>query len=350
MDFSPKCIPTTIGSYPFKEPGKAIEKIFETLTDMPNWAQLPNLNFRESMYTQYSEGLPCIKIDEAKETIYFDTSVDIYEKLDIFYEKYVEKNIDYFAITKEFSSGFYAFEDYLRNYDLKRIKFLKGQVTGPVSFGLTVTDENKRSALYNEGLVDSIVKCCAMKAAWQITRLKSFSNNIIIFIDEPYLSSFGSAFVNISREQAINYIDEVADTIHEYGGIAGVHCCGNTDWSILMDTRINIINFDAYEYFQGMTLYPEKLKKFFAGGGVLAWGIVPTSEKIKDENTDSILGNFENKINILAEKGFDKVELLDRCLITPSCGMGTLSIDLSNKVLEILKDISEKLRKKYYNT
>jgi len=349
MNFTPKCIATTIGSFPYKEPDKITEKIFETLLDIPNWAQLPNLNFRESMYIQYSEGMPCIVIDENKGTIYFDTSGDIYEKLDIFYEKYVEKDIDYFGITREFSSGFYAFENYLNNQDLGRIKFLKGQVTGPVSFGLTVTDENKRAALYNEGLVDSIVKCCAMKAAWQITRLKRFFQNIIIFIDEPYLSSFGSAFISISREQVIDYINEVTDIIHEYGGIAGVHCCGNTDWSILMDTRVDIINFDAYEYFQGLVLYPEHLQKFFTNGGILAWGIVTTSGKINDENTDTILENFENKINVLSKKGFDKVEILDRCLITPSCGMGTLSINLSDKVLEILNNISTKLREKYYN-
>ena len=350
MDFEPNCIPTAIGSFPSKEPDKITEKIFESLPDIPNWAQLPNLNFRENMYTQYSEGMPCIVIDENKGTIYFDTSGDIYEQLDIFYEKYVEKNIDYFGITKEFSAGFYAFEDYLKTRDFSSVKFLKGQVTGPISFGLTVTDENKRSALYNEELVDSIVKCCAMKAAWQIMRLKKFIQNIIIFIDEPYLSSFGSAFVNISHEQVINYVNEVTDIIHEYGGIAGIHCCGNTDWSILMDTKVDIINFDAYEYFKGIVLYPENLKNFFANGGVLAWGIVPTSEKIKNENIDTIFENFEKKISVLSEKGFDKNELLDKCLITPSCGMGTLSIDLSNKVLDILNKVSAKLRKKYYNT
>src|SRR3989339_1607429 len=200
MDFVPKCMNTAIGSFPNKDPDEITLKIFEALPEIPNWAQLPNLNFKENMYAQYSESMPCIVTDESRGSIYFDTSGDIYEKLDVFYEKYVTKDINYFGITKEHSSGFYAFEKYLENNDLSRVKLLKGQITGPVSFGLTVTDENKRSALYNEGLVDSIVKCCAMKAVWQITKLKRFNKDVIIFIDEPYLSSFGSAFVNISRE------------------------------------------------------------------------------------------------------------------------------------------------------
>lgn len=349
MSFLPKCIATVIGSFPYTEPDAVAQLLLEKLPDAPNWAQLPHLNFRESMYVQYSEGMPCVVIDEEKQKIYFDTTGDTFEKLDVFYEKYVNKDLDYFGISKDYSAGFYAFEKYLQNRDVSRLKYLKGQITGPISFGLTVTDQDKKSIFYNEELVDSLIKCCAMKAAWQIVRLKKYVPNVIIFIDEPYLSSFGSAFINLTREQVIEYLNNVIETIHEYGGLAGIHCCGNTDWSILMDTNVDIINFDAYEYFQGMTLYPENLKNFFSRDGVLAWGIVPSSEKAKNESSDSLLKMFGEKINILSQKGFDRSELLDRCIITPSCGMGSLSVELSEKILDIVNAMSMTLKKKYYN-
>ncbi|MFC1725107.1 hypothetical protein ACFL4T_05735 [candidate division KSB1 bacterium] len=346
MNFIPECSPTAIGSFPFKEPETTVKKIFEKLPEIPVWPQLPNVNFRENMYIQYSEGMPCAVIDDKKELLYFETSGDIFEKLEVFYEKYMEKDLEYFRISPEYSSGFFAFENYLNSNDLSTVKYLKCHITGPVSFGMTVTDENKRSAFYNEALVDAIVKCCAMKAAWQLNRLKKFNKELIMFIDEPYLSAFGSAFVNVSREQVITYINEIVETIHEYGAAAGVHCCGNTDWSILMDSNIDIISFDAYDYFQSMTLYPDHLKKFFSRGGVLAWGIIPTSAKIENENTDSIIKNFEEKVALLSEKGFTKNEILDRCLITPSCGMGSLSAALSDKVLEILSAVSAELKRR----
>ena len=346
MNFIPGCSPTAIGSFPFKEPEETVKRIFEKLPEIPVWPQLPNVNFKENMYIQYSEGMPCAVIDDKKELLYFDTTGDIFEKLEVFYEKYMEKDLDYFGISREYSSGFYAFEDYLENNDLSAVKYLKSHTTGPVSFGMTVTDENKRSAFYNESLVDAIVKCCAMKVAWQLERLKKFNKDMIMFIDEPYLSAFGSAFVNVSREQVINYLNEVAETIGEYGAAAGVHCCGNTDWSILMDSNIDIISFDAYDYFSSMVLYPDHLKKFYERGGALAWGIIPTSSKIENENTGSIVKNFEEKVSLLAGKGFEKSEILDKCLITPSCGMGSLSASLSDKVLEILHDVSAELRKR----
>jgi methionine synthase II (cobalamin-independent) len=287
-------------------------------------------------------------IDEEKERMFFDTTGDVSEKLDIFYEKYVTKDMDYFQISKDFSAGYHTFEHALKKEDLSNRQFLKGQITGPISFGLTVTDQDKKSILYNEELSDSIVKGCAMKALWQVTRLKNYLPNVIIFIDEPYLSSFGSAFINLTREQVIEYLNEVIEVIHEADGVAGIHCCGNTDWSILMDTNVDIINFDAYEYFQGMTLYPEKLKSYFARNGVLAWGVVPSTDKIKNEDSDSLLEFFEKEIDELAQKGFEKSELLDKCIISPSCGMGSLTVDLSNKILQTTSELSVKLREKYY--
>ena len=88
-------------------------------------------------------------------------------------------------------------------------EWAKGQVTGPVSFGLTVTDQDLRSGLYIEMLDDVIVKNMAMNARWQIRQLKSVRPNVILFLDEPYLAAFGSAFISLSREQVIGYLDEV---------------------------------------------------------------------------------------------------------------------------------------------
>ncbi len=348
MTFLPQCRTTTIGSYPYTDPDKIAGMIFEKITEIPNWAQLPNLNFRESMYIQYSENLPCIVLDSEKGRIYYDTTGDIYEKLDVFYEKYIDRDLEYFRIGKDFSAGFYAFEELLKKSDLSDLKYVKGQTTGPISFGLTVTDQDKKAILYNEGLSDSIVKSCAMKSAWQIDRLKKTYPNVIMFIDEPYLSSFGSAFINLTREQVIMMLDEMVDMIHEYGALAAVHCCGNTDWSILMDTKMDIINFDAYEFFQGMALYPDHLRRFFERDGILAWGQVPSSDKIKDVTLDDLYTMFEENIDKLCGKGFDKTELLDRCLLTPSCGMGSITTELCEKVLMTINCLSQKVREKYY--
>jgi hypothetical protein len=57
------------------------------------------------------------------------------------------------------------------------------QVTGPLSFALTVTDENKGQSstiLY----FDIAVKGMGLKAVWLLEQFKPFADNVIVFFDE----------------------------------------------------------------------------------------------------------------------------------------------------------------------
>ena len=214
---------------------------------MPVWPQLPRRTFRENMYTQYTSGLPGIVVDEAAEKVTFNTAQDLSPALEEFYARYLADDVDSFALPPDYAAGFYTMLDALKSTSGE---WAKGQVTGPISFGLTVIDQDLRSSLYNEQLADPIVKQLAINARWQVRQLKAVRDNVIIFVDEPYLASFGSAFVSLSREQVVDYLNEVFDAIHAEGALAGVHCCGNTDWSVLMETTVDILNLDAYGFIE----------------------------------------------------------------------------------------------------
>ncbi|HEX7344061.1 MAG TPA: hypothetical protein VF398_07340, partial [bacterium] len=220
----------------------------------------------------------------------------------------------------------------------------KGQVTGPISFGLMITDDRKRSILYHEEVFDAVLKSLVMKARWQVRLLRRLGSKVIIFVDEPYLSSFGSAFINLNREQVLQYLGEVIEAIHQEGALAGVHCCGNTDWTLLIDARADIINFDACEYFQGLTLYIDPLKGFLQNGGILAWGIVPTSAQAEKATSDELLAGFQDKVSFLAKRGIGKDLLYRQSLLTPSCGMGSLTVGTAERVLSLLSEVSQKAR------
>ena len=65
-------------------------------------------------------------------------------------------------------------------------------------------------------------------------------------------------------------LDEVFAVIHIEDGLAGVHCCGNTDWSLLLDSQVDIVSLDACSYMEQFSLYPVELKRFIGRGGVIA--------------------------------------------------------------------------------
>jgi len=301
------------------------------------------------MYIQYSEGLPCLVFDEEKGRIHFDTTGDVFQPLEAFYGRFLEEDFDYFSMSEPFAAGFHAFLQHLNHEKITSIRYLKGQVTGPISYGLMITDERKRAILYNETLFDAVLKQITMKARWQIRKMKTCHPEVIIILDEPYLSSFGSAFINITREQVIQYIQEVIEAIHGEGALTGVHCCGNTDWTILMETGVDILSFDAYGYFQSMAIYPEPLRAFIERGGTLAWGIIPTSVEVRDHTAETILTRLEENLDVLEGKGCDRKRLLESSLITPSCGMGALSLEFAERVTKLTEDVSRRVQALYFS-
>ncbi|MCB4791224.1 MAG: methionine synthase [Elusimicrobia bacterium] len=335
---------TAIGSWPHKDVEKITDIIIANFKDMPVWPQLPKTGFLENMYVQYSEGLPCIVTDAENEKIYFDTSKDIFAPIQTVYENYISENYDYFAISEQYAKGLYAFKKKIGAKG--KIPLVKGQVLGPVSLGLSLTDENKRLILYNEQLSDAVLKACICKAAWQAKYLKDIAEKVVIFLDEPYLVSFGSAYVSLSREQVIKMLNEVIDKLHELDVITGIHCCGNTDWSILMDSNVDIINFDAYDYSGSILLYPEKTEKFLSKEKYFAWGIVPTAEdKTFSQTPERLFEKLKSAQDKLASTGVNKQNISEKTILTPACGTGSLSEKAAEKVIELLKGVSEIYRK-----
>ncbi len=331
---------TAIGSWPHIDIEKISNLIFDNFKEMPAWPQLPKLGFFENMYVQYSQGLPSIVIDKENEKISFNTSGDIFSEIQKVYENYLSENYDYFGITEEYAKGLYNFKKIIQQGN--KLPLIKGQTLGPISLGLSLTDENKKLILYNEQMADAIVKVCVCKSVWQAKFLQELADRVIIFIDEPYLVSFGSAYINITREQVIMMLNEIINKLHEFNIITGVHCCGNTDWSILMDTNVDIINFDAYEYFDGFMLYPEKTKEYLDKNKFIAWGIVPTAEeKINSENPENLFDKLKKQQDLLASKGIDKNKIIESTIITPACGTGSISEKCAERVIVLLNGLSE---------
>ena len=95
----------------------------------------------------------------------------------------------------------------------------------------------------------------------------------------------------MTRDDTVAKLGEVIEAVHGEGALAGVHCCGNTEWPILIDASVDIINFDALDYGETILLYPEPMKAHLKAGKVLAFGIVPTnSAKIQAPTVDSLRG------------------------------------------------------------
>ncbi len=356
MCFKPQCLATAIGSMPHSNADEAIDVVLNAIPDAPIWPQLSARGLHEQMEIQYSEGIPCRVIDYEKNRMYFDTSGDYSEAFAEFYEPYMtameaeagEGDFSAMAISPDFAAGIYALEARLKTEGQKR-PFVKVQTTGPCSFALTVVDENKRALYYNEEFRDVIVKALAMKCRWQIQKFKPYGEKVICFVDEPILSAFGSStYVSVQRDDVVAILEEMVEAVRAEGALCGVHCCGNTEWSILMDAGVDMVNFDAFEYGETIAMYPEHVKAHLESGRALAWGVVPTSAAIREQTVDTLLQHYDKMVDNLVDKsGIDRQLIVEQTVITPSCGTGSLEVDDAERVFELNGKLSLALKEKY---
>ena len=333
------CLPTMIGSMPHTDPEKACALVNHYLKDIPAWPQLPKRSFRENMSVQFSQGFP--GIIEKDNSVYVDRSIDWDEPLEELYNAYLENNIDKYPVGADYAAGLHTF---LSRTDLKP-GAVKGQITGPISWGLSVTDDSKRAILYDDMLSDAAAKLLRLKAGWQEKALSKISKNTIIFIDEPSMASYGSAFFSLPRERVISLLEEVLDGI---SGIKGIHCCGNTDWPIILGTSTDILSFDTYNYAESLTLYPAEVKQFLDRNGAIAWGIAPNAEdNLNTETVSSLKDRLEEAMSPFTRKEIPFRQLVEQGLLTPSCSLSLLTEEAAAHTLELLAGLSQEIRKRY---
>jgi methionine synthase II (cobalamin-independent) len=332
------CLPTAIGSMPQTDPEAACAQVVNYLREIPCWPQLPNRAFRENMYAQFSQGFPGITLTEDR--IYVDRTKDLDKALEKLYAAYLENDVDKYAVSADYAAGLHAF------LNLKKLKPLavKGQVTGPVTWGLTVTDSEGKAVIYDDVLGDAVAKFLRLKAGWQERELRKLSANTIIFVDEPYMASFGSVSVTLSAPRVQNLVEEVFRGIE---GLKGVHCCGNTDWSVLLGTSLDILSFDTYNYAQSLGLYPKEVKALLDRGGAIAWGIVPNDQTwLQKETAASLKDRLEEAMAPFTRNGVPFKQLLRQSLLTPSCTLASLDTpDAAAHALELLAELSATIRK-----
>lgn len=343
----PRVLATAVGSLPHADAQAAVALISGTLDKAPHIPQLSKADLREQMWLQCTEGLPRFCVDFDEQRYFFDTSGDVLSEVEQFYDQYLQimegAAPDAFAIGPVYGKSIHAFRELLRKEDVKR-PFVKVQVTGPLSFGMTVTDETGKPIFYHPVFRDIACKGMGLKAMWLIEAFKPFAEQVIVFFDEPSLSAYGSsAFMGVSKNDVIEALDDVISMAVARGGIPGVHCCGNTDWGIVMETTTRILNFDAVDYLNSLAIYGNELAGFVARGGVLAWGAVPNTGRAEQESVEDIVSRIRNGIDVLSGAGADRAELVRHMLVTPACGCAGLTEQQTEKVYQLLSEVGPRL-------
>lgn len=343
MIFEPSCLPTTIGSLPHTSEREACTLVLRYTPEIPAWPQLARRSPLENMYVQFSERLPGAALDDGRLVVRRGPEFDA--ALERLYSDYIGGDDSKYLPSPERAASLGTLIQMERAEGRQGTTAAKGQVTGPISLGLQVTDEGLKPILYDDVFNDALGRYLRLVASAQEKALQQISPQTILFLDEPYLHALGSALFSLSRETVIRLLEEVFDGL---SGLKGIHCCGNTDWSVVLSTSLDVLSFDAFNYGETLALYPDEVRAFLNRGGIIAWGIVPDrGDILEGESVDSLSAALLREMNRLKTKGLSFDRLVAQSLVTPSCGLSGLTEEGAEKALALLADVSRSMRSRF---
>jgi hypothetical protein len=333
---------TGIGSVPYLDVRATCLRILEACPHIPFWPQFVQRSPLEDMVVQFTEGLPFLEVTENRKVLITDHG-HVEQELLAFYDRFLAEDVEHFALSKTYVPGFYEMLALINRDPEKYGPFIKGHTVGPVTFAAAIKDREGRNLFSYPDLSEAFVKALAIRALWQVREIDRSGKRPILFLDEPYLAGYGSAFTPIQRHEVVALIKEVVDYVRDRSeAIIGIHCCGNTDWSMIVEAGPDILSFDAFSYLDYFFLYPGELRRFIEAGGAIAWGIVPTFGLTGRETLDDLSERLEEGLAKLHALGLDPGRLARQSLLTPACGTGTMDPASADRVLALLHGLSSK--------
>jgi hypothetical protein len=344
----PRCAAMAVGSVPHTDPAVAVALVLETTPEIPAWPQLPRRSFRENMYAQFTEGLPGVVVDVDALRVFVRDELPADDVLR-FLEALEGGDPGAFALSVEYASGLPLLGEALRKLDSDGSPpaFVKGQVTGPVSFALTIPREDRRALFYDETLRDISTKLITQKARWQEQILAGWSPESVplIMVDEPCLTQMGSAVVNVPVEPAMACLHECLTGID---CLTGIHVCGGTDWERIAQLPVDVLNVDAADHLTSLVAYRDAVAMFVRDGGYIAWGAVPNDDRATHRSAEEVSAQVISGADALAAAGpgLSTDAVLAASFVSPACGTGSLSPTLAERCLRLAAETSVFLRER----
>jgi hypothetical protein len=332
---------TMMAAAPYRDMERAADII---LTCFPEAPCLPVLT---RSVRWLLEGIPCLVMDRERRSIYFDLSTERENELLEFYDRCEAQDLDYFATTPDMAPFFHHMIEHIAERRSDRLKWVAFHTAGPVLLGDTLKQADGTPSIHNETLRDVLIKGMNMKARWLEARIRSAIPDIQVIADLPEttLVTFTSSGGSGSRE---DIIEAVNLSFAELDCITWVHCCANIDWSLLIESNVQVINFDAYQHAENVALYSKGIKTFLDRGGMLGWGIVPVvKEDLERESLGSLIRRLEHGIAHFVDQGIDEELLARNSWLLPSCETVLLTPEASDRALRMTREISTAMKEKY---
>lgn len=292
--------PSAIGSLPHVDAARAAADALALQPELPAAPQLPGRHPLEGMLAQVTTGMDGVTLNEDGWKLDVDRrrlgAGDVDAPLDA----------EAFGATRAFLEAAAA-----AGHDGP----VKVQVTGPVTLGLALIEGGARPAK-TWAIAGEVVRGRVRAVLAEVARTLPGAP-VVVVLDEPGLTAYPDPGFPLGAEDTI---DLLSNALAAAGGddvMAGVHCCGPTDWRLVLHAGPDLVSLpvdaavgDDAAGFSG----------FLDRGGWVAWGAIPTDRPLGDRE-DAHWRRLNTLWGDLSRNGCDPTRLRMQSLVTPACGL-----------------------------
>lgn len=342
LPFEPACRPLLLGALPHRSASQALDLSRRYAGALLAWPQLPQRSFREQNLPQSAAGFPGLVVDAARSVVYVDRAAAD-RGLGALGLAYLENNLAYAAPAPDDAVGL---AELLRQREsLRGVLALKGQLLGPLSAAAMLVDDQQRPLVYDAALFEALAQHLYLRAAWQDQRLHELADAVIVCLDEPFLDVVGMPFLPLGWDQVRAQIELVLSGI---SGCRALYAAGAVRWAQVLETSVELIIADVYGYGHGLVEAAHALPAFLERGGCVGLGIVPADEELLARATaEGLLRRAVALLRELEGAGVPPEQLVRHAVISSSSTLGPLSVAGAERALQLLADVSRRLREQY---
>ncbi len=213
---------------------------------------------------------------------------------------------------------------------------VKWQFTGPVTLGAALTRVGVPAERAFAVAARAVRAHLGAIGAAVATALPDSPQ--IVWLDEPWMGELMNPGFPIAPDPAVDLLS-TAMAMLEPTATVGVHCCADADVASLLAAGPAMLSIPLDPRLVDVAGY---LSRFLEDGGVIAWGAVATDGPIatSSERAWRLLSEVWCE---LVNRGCDPVELRQRSLVTPACGLGLHSPQVADRVMRLTREISRRV-------
>ncbi|MEO9223380.1 MAG: hypothetical protein ABI276_00140 [Acidimicrobiales bacterium] len=316
--------PTGIGSLPHGDSAAAVAFELAAHPELPAMPTLPRRDASESMLAQAGWEVPGVRFGA-------DGSLSV----EVAALDPAAPTGDAHLLGEPFAT-WRAFFAALAATEPERTQPIKVQLTGPVTFGLTLVDA---------GAPPDVAFAVAARAVRDRSRAlldlagaSVPSAPVLVVLDEPALVGGLRPDLPLGPDAIIDLLSGTLAHL-ERRAATGVHCCGPADWRVVLASGPRVLSLPVGA---GTADAASALVAFIESGGWIAWGAVPTSAPLGD-HPSRYWKQLSNQWCDLVRAGCDPMALRAQTLLTPECGLALHDVDQAAHVLDLCRELSQRM-------